>query len=128
MAQTAAHLVDRVIPHVPVRQGLFIQVVRPSMPMLMLMLMPTLMPMPMPIPLNLLRTAQHKLVTPTQQVHRQITRHLLGQAGHKPGQANSGAVTLIQRVGSAANLNMHLHDGVLNNVCQRSAAGTVAFV
>ena len=125
MAQTAAHLVDRVIPHVPVRQGLIIQVVRPSMPMLM----PTLMPMPMPIPLNLLRTAQHKLVTPTQQVvHRQITRHLLGQAGHKPGQADSGAVTLFQRVGSAANLNMHLHDGVLNNVCRRNADGTVAFV
>ena len=124
MAQTAAHLVDRVIPLVPVRQGLFIQVVRPSMPMLMLMLMP----MPMPIPLNLLLTAQHKLVTPTQQVHRQITRHLLSQAGHKPGEADSGAVTLIQRVGSAANLNMHLHDGVLNNVRRRSADGTVAFV
>ena len=103
---------------------MFIQVVGPSMPMPMLMLMPT----PIPIPLNLLRTAQPKLVRPMQQVHRQITRHLLGQAGHEPDQADSGAVALIQRVGSAANLNMHLHDGVLNNVCRRNADGTVAFV
>ena len=124
MAQTAAHLVDRVIPYVPVRQGLIIQVVRPSMPMLM----PTLMPMPIPIPLNLLRTAQPKLVRPMQQVHRQITRHLLGQAGHKPGQVDSGTVTLIPRGGSAANLNMHLHDGVLNDVCRRNADGTVELV
>ena len=42
-------------------------------------------------------------------VHRLITRHLLGQAGLKPDEADSGAVTLIQRFGSAANLNIHLH-------------------
>jgi hypothetical protein len=46
-----------------------------------------------------------KLVTPVLQVvHRVITRHLLGQAGLKPGGADNGAVTLIQRFGSAANL------------------------
>jgi hypothetical protein len=33
-----------------------------------------------------------------------ITRHLLGQAGLKGDEADSGAVTLIQRFGSAANL------------------------
>ena len=60
MAQTAAHLVDHVIPHVPVRQWV------PSLP----------------IPLRLLLAAQPKLVTPVLQVvHRVITRHLLGQAG-----------------------------------------------
>ena len=40
-----------------------------------------------------------------QAVHRVITRHLLGQAGLKADDADSGAVTLIQRFGSAANLN-----------------------
>ena len=42
-----------------------------------------------------------------QVVHRVITRHLLGQAGGNvegADEADSGAVTLIQRFGSAANL------------------------
>jgi uncharacterized protein (DUF983 family) len=83
MAQTAAHLVDHVIPHVPVRQWV----------------------LSLPIPLRLLLAAQPKLVTPVLQVvHRVITRHLLGQAGLNADEADSGAVTLIQRFGSAANL------------------------
>jgi hypothetical protein len=82
MAQTAAHLVDHVIPLVPVRQWA----------------------LSLPIPLRLLLAAQPKLVTPVLQVvHRVITRHLLGQAGLKAEEADSGAVTLIQRFGSAAN-------------------------
>jgi len=63
MAQTAAHLVDHVIPHVPVRQWV----------------------LSLPIPLRLPLAAQPKLVTPVLQVvHRAITRHLLDQAGLKP--------------------------------------------
>jgi hypothetical protein len=41
-------------------------------------------------------------------------------------QAHSGAVTLIQRLGSAANLNIHLHCLVLDGV-YRSSAGAPAF-
>ena len=75
MAQTAAHLIDHVIPHVPVRQWV----------------------LSLPIPLRLLLAAQPSLVTPALQVvHRAITRFLLGQAGLKDEQADSGAVTLIQ--------------------------------
>ena len=75
MAQTAAHLVDHVIPHVPVRQWV----------------------LSLPIPLRLLLAAQSKLVTLVLQVvHRAITRFLLDQAGLKAEQADSGAVTLIQ--------------------------------
>ena len=74
MAQTAAHLVDRVIPNVPVRQWV----------------------LSLPIPLRLLLAAQPKLVTPVLQVvHRVITRFLLNQAGVKSDEADSGAVTLI---------------------------------
>ena len=55
------------------------------------------------------RPERTKLVTPVLQVvHRVITRHLLGQAGGKvegADEADSGAVTLIQRFGAAANLN-----------------------
>ena len=65
--------------------------------------------MGLPIPLRLLLAAQPKLVMPVVQVvHRVITRHLLGQAGLMPEEADSGAVTLIQRFGSAANLNFTL--------------------
>jgi ribosomal protein S27E len=88
MAETAAHLVEHVIPRVPVRQWM----------------------LSLPIPLRLLLAAQPKLVTPVLQVvQRVITRHLLGQAGLTAEEADSGAVTLIQRFGSAANLNIHLH-------------------
>ena len=81
-----------------------------------------------PIPLRLLLAAQPKLVTPLLQVvHRVITRPLLGQAGLKPDEADSGAVTLIQRVGSAANLNIHLHCLVLDGVYWCGADGVPVF-
>ena len=77
MAQTAAHLLDNVIPHLPERQWVRVWQLR------------------LPIPLRLLLTAQ--LVTPALQVvHRVVPRHLLDQAGLKAGEADGGAVTLIQ--------------------------------
>lgn len=62
MSQTAAHLVDHVIPHVPVRQWV----------------------LSLPIPLRVLLAAQPELVTPVLQVvQRVVTRHLLRQAGSR---------------------------------------------
>ena len=52
-----------------------------------------------------------------------ITRYLLGQAGLKADEADSGAVTLIQRFGSAADLNIHLHCLVLDGVYRRGTDG-----
>ena len=124
MAQTAAHLVDHALalppgrspgtnsppdcscpgslPHVPVRQWV----------------------LSLPIPLRLLLAAQPLLVTPVLQVvHRAIARFLLQQAGLKAEQADSGAGTLTQPnlgLGSAANLNIHLHCPVLDGVYQRT--------
>ena len=96
-----------VIPHVPVRQWV----------------------LSLPIPLRLLLAAQPKLVTPVLQVvHRVITRFLLKQAGAKTDEADSGAVTLIQRFGSAANLNIHLHCLVLDGVYRRGIDGEPVFV
>lgn len=104
MSQTAAHLLDHVIPHVQWVLSL-------------------------PIPLRLLLAAQPKLVTPVLQVvHRVITRFLLKQAGVKTDEADSGAVTLIQRFGSAANLNIHLHCLVLDGVYRRGTDGAPEFV
>jgi len=115
MAQTAAHLVDHVIPRVPVRQWVRACQVR------------------LPIPLRLLLAAQPKLVTPMLQVaHRAFTRFLLDQARLKAEQPDSGAVTLIQpslwMKGSAANLNIHLHCLVLDGVFRCDTEGEPGFL
>ena len=84
MSQTAAHPVDHVIPHVPVRQWVLL----------------------LPIQLRLLLAAQPELITSVLQVvQRVVTRHLLYRAELKAEEGHGGAVTLIQRFGSAANLN-----------------------
>ncbi|MGH2524852.1 MAG: transposase zinc-binding domain-containing protein, partial [Anaerolineales bacterium] len=103
MAETAAHLVDHVIPRVPVRQWVI----------------------SFPIPLRLLFAAHPELLAPVLQiVHRVISGFLIKQAGLKRTQADTGAVTLIQRFGSAANLNIHLHCLVLDGVyCTAGGAG-----
>ena len=107
MSQTAAHLVDHVIPHVPVRQWV----------------------LSLPIPLRLLLAAQPELVTPVLQVvQRVVTRHLMGQAGLKTDEGHGGAVTLIQRFGSAANLNVHLHCLVLDGVYRGGGDGVPTFI
>jgi len=88
MAPTAAHMGDDVVHQGPARQWV----------------------LSLPIPLRLRLDAQPKRVTPVLQVvHRVITRHLVVQAGLKADEADSGAVTLIQGFGSAANLNILLH-------------------
>lgn len=95
MAQTAAHLVDHIIPRVPVRQWV----------------------LSLPIPLRYLLAAHPRLITPVLQViHRAISTSLIKQAGLKRSEAQTGAITLIQRFGSAANLNIHLHCLVLDGV------------
>ena len=59
-------------------------------------------------------------------IHRVIATFLIKQSGLQRGQAHSGAVTLIQRFGSAANLNIHLHCLVLDGV-YGSSAGVPVF-
>ena len=53
-------------------------------------------------------------------VHRVITEFLVEQAGLRRGAADAGSVTLIQRFGSAGNLNIHLHCLVLDGVYRRT--------
>jgi len=104
MAESAAYLVDQVIPRVPVRQWV----------------------LSFPVALRILFAAQPELLTPVLRiVHRVIGRFLLRQAGLKRATADTGAVTLIQRFGSAANLNNHLHCLVLDGVYRRSGGEPV---
>jgi hypothetical protein len=95
MAETAAHLVDHVIPRVPVRQWV----------------------VSFPIPLRYLFATHPPLLSPALQViNRALSTFLIKQAGLTHSQAQTGAVTLIQRFGSAANLNIHLHCLMLDGV------------
>jgi len=61
-------------------------------------------------------------------VQRGITHHLLTDAGLRANEGQGGAVTLIQRFGSAANLNIHLHCLVLDGVYRCDADGAPNFV
>ena len=72
MAQTAAHLVDHIIPRVPVRQWV----------------------LSLPIPLRYLLAAHPRLLTSILQViHRTISTFLIKQAGLKRSEAQTGAIT-----------------------------------
>jgi hypothetical protein len=83
----------------------------------------------LPIPLRVLLAARPELVTPVLQVvQRLVTRHLLDAAGLKADEGQGGAVTLIQRFGSAANLNIHLHCLVLDGVYRCDADGVPGFI
>ena len=79
-------LVVHLIPRVPVRQWV----------------------LSFPIALRLLFAAHPDLLSPLLHIiHCVIATFLRQQAGLQRSQAHSGAVTLIQRFGSAANLNEH---------------------
>ncbi len=60
-------------------------------------------------------------------IHRAINTLLIQQTDIKRTEAASGAITLIQRFGSAANLNIHLHALVLDGVYQITAEGAPLF-
>ena len=80
-------------------------------------------------PLRVLLAAPPVLVTPVLQVvQRVVTRHLRDGAGLKADEGQGGAVTLIQRFGSAANLNVHLHCLVLDGVYRCDADGAPSFI
>ncbi len=77
----------------------------------------------LPIPPRLPLGALPKLAMPVLQVTPgSITRHLLKHTGLE-ADADSGTVTLIQRFGSAAHLNMHLRCLVLDGVYWRGSDG-----
>ena len=104
MAETAAHLVDQVIPQVPVRQWV----------------------LSFPIPLRFLLAAHPQLLSPVLKViNRAISTFLSKQAGLKCTEAQTGAVTHILRFGSAANLNIHLHCIFLDGVYRTTDEGAV---
>jgi len=93
--ETAALLVDEVLPHQPMRQWV----------------------LSVPFPLRFLSASNPAvMIRVLAIVYRTIATHLTQKAGLKKPMAQTGAVILIQRFGGALNLNIHFHmlfmDGV----------------
>jgi len=95
MADSAALLVDEVLPHQPMRQWV----------------------LSVPVPLRFLFASNPKAMTGALGiVYRAISTHLAHKAGFAKPLVQTGAVTLIQRFGSALNLNIHFHMLFLDGV------------
>ena len=106
MVDSAAPLVDEVLPKKPIRQWV----------------------LTVPFPLRFLFAAYPELMSKVLSiVTRALSTHLAHQAGFKKKEAYTGAVTLIQRFGSALNLNIHFHMLFLDGVYVHDGAEGFAF-
>ncbi len=106
MADSAALLVDEVLPHQPMRQWV----------------------LSVPFPLRFLFASKPNVMTRVLGiVYRAIATHLTHKAGFAKPLAQTGAVTLIQRFGSALNLNIHFHMLFLDGVYIDNKHGTSRF-
>jgi len=106
MVESAALLVDEVLPARPIRQWV----------------------LTVPFPLRFLFAAYPELMGKVLGiVTRTISTHLARQAGFTRRKAPTGAVTLIQRFGSALNLNIHFHMLFLDGVYVQDESGHYNF-
>lgn len=102
MTESAALLVDEVLPREPVRQWV----------------------LSVPFPLRyLFATAPVAMGAVLGIAYRAIAAQLVSKAGLMQKTGRAGAVTLIQRFGSALNPNTHFHILVLDGGCELTAAG-----
>jgi hypothetical protein len=107
MADTAAHLVDRVLPDVPVRQWV--------------LTLPFALRMRVAFDHDLAATVRNLFVATVRQAYRDGRCAELGTTA-------TGSVTVTQRFGSALNLNPHFHSLLLDGVYHRpSSAGPLVF-
>ena len=106
MAESSALLVDEIFPHQSVRQWV----------------------LSFPFQLRFL-FASRPLITGQVLgiVYRVISMHLVKKAGYSKKTARTGSVTLIQRFGSALNLNIHFHMLFLDGVYVDRLDGSVRF-
>ena len=106
MAETAALLADDVLPDVPLRQWVI----------------------SFPFPLRFLFAAHPQAMGKVLGiVYRVIATQLIRKSGHSHRTAHTGAVTLIQRFGSALNLNIHFHMLFLDGVYVDRPDGAARF-
>jgi hypothetical protein len=106
MAQTAAHLVEQVLPWVPTRQWV----------------------VSVPVPLRYwMASSQHLTAKVHTIIRTTIGQYYVNQAvtqGYERASVHPGSVTFIQRFGSAINVNLHFHCVFIEGVyLDRAAAG-----
>ncbi|MCF1239124.1 MULTISPECIES: IS91 family transposase [Enterobacteriaceae] len=107
MAESAALLVDEVLPVQPMRQWV----------------------LSFPFQLRFLFASRPEVMGRVLGiVYRVIATHLVKKAGYTHQAAKTGAVTLIQRFGSALNLNIHFHMLFLDGVYVERPNGTARFL
>ena len=81
-----------------------------------------------PFPLHFPFTAYPELMSKVLGiVTRTLSSHLVNQAGYKKKDAHTGPVTLIQRFGSALNLNLHFRMLFLEDVYLQDETGRNGF-
>ena len=106
MTETAALLADTVLPEQPLRQWV----------------------LSLPMALRFLLVARPAVLSEVLGVvYRTISGHLQASAGVRRAAGHTGAVTLIQRFGSALNLSVHFHMIFIDGVYVPDAAGELVF-
>ncbi len=110
MADTAAHLVDRVLPEVPVRQWV--------------LSLPWALRYRLAYDRRLCSDVLGLFIRTVFGALRRRARDLYPTHAHKP---DCGAVTFVQRFGDALNLNLHFHTLVLDGVYLGNKRGEIRF-
>jgi len=106
MVEHAALLVDEILPAAPYRQWV----------------------LSVPFQLRFLFASKPEVMSKALGiVYRTIATHLIHTAGHTHDTAHTGAITFIQRFGSALNLNVHFHMLFLDGVYVSNKANKLAF-
>ena len=106
MIDSAALLVDKILPHQPMRQWV----------------------LTVPFPLRFLFASQPAVMGKVLGiVYRAIATHLIRKAGYTKATARTGAVTLIQCFGGALNAHIHFHMLFLDGVYADNKHGTSRF-
>ena len=106
MAESAALLVDEILPEQPIRQWV----------------------LSFPFQLRFLFASYPKIMEHVLGVvYRAISGALLKKAGLSRKEGMTGAITLIQRFGGAVNLNIHFHMLFVDGVYSRNRYGKVVF-
>ena len=118
MADSAALLVDEILPHQPMRQWVLGNCSRHGSTSHIHVVVSV------PFPLRFLFVSNPKAMTRVLAVvYRTIATHLAHKAGFTKPLAQTGAVMLIQRFGSALNLNVHFHMLILDGVYSGGTSG-----
>jgi len=107
MIESSALLVETIMPYQPIRQWV----------------------LSVPFPLRFLFASQPRIMSKVLGiVYRTISTYLIKKSGYSKKTARTGAVTLIQRFGSALNLNVHFHMLFLDGVYVGDEENNLRFV